>query len=51
MTDLFFSARIHDMAKKFGMTVEFAGCAEAPESAADAGEPLLTIVPVQAGLH
>ncbi|HVY91792.1 MAG TPA: hypothetical protein VHA14_03545 [Bryobacteraceae bacterium] len=23
MTDLFFSAKIHDMAKKFGMTVEF----------------------------
>ncbi len=23
MTDLFFSAKIHDMAKKFGMTVDF----------------------------
>ena len=34
-----------------GMIVGFAGCAEAPESAADAGEPLLTIVPVQAGLR
>jgi predicted lipoprotein len=33
---------------KVGATVDFAGCAEAPESAADAGEPLLTIVPVQA---
>ena len=31
-----------------GATVHFAGCAEAPESAADAGEPLLTIIPVQA---
>lgn len=31
-----------------GATVHFSGCAEAPESAADAGEPLLTIVPVQA---
>jgi predicted lipoprotein len=29
-----------------GTTVHFAGCAEAPESAPDAGEPLLTIVPV-----
>ena len=31
-----------------GATVDFAGCAEAPESVADVGEPLLTIVPVQA---
>jgi predicted lipoprotein len=31
-----------------GATVHFVGCAEAPESAADAGEPLLMIVPVQA---
>ena len=31
-----------------GATVRFAGCAEAPESAPDAGEPLLMIVPVQA---
>lgn len=31
-----------------GATVVFAGCAETPESAADADEPLLTIVPVQA---
>ena len=31
-----------------GTTVRFAGCAEAPESVADAGEPLLTIIPVQA---
>jgi predicted lipoprotein len=31
-----------------GATVHFAGCTEAPESAADAGEPLLTIIPVQA---
>jgi predicted lipoprotein len=31
-----------------GATVQFAGCAEAPETAADAGEPVLTIVPVQA---
>ena len=29
-----------------GVTLHFAGCAEAPESAPDAGEPLLTIVPV-----
>ena len=29
-----------------GATIQFAGCAEAPESAADAGEPLLTVVPV-----
>jgi predicted lipoprotein len=31
-----------------GATVHFVGCAEAPESAPDAGEPLLTLVPVQA---
>ena len=31
-----------------GTTVHFVGCAEAPESAAEAGEPLLTLVPVQA---
>ncbi len=31
-----------------GATVHFAGCAEAPESAADAGDPLLLVVPVQA---
>ena len=31
-----------------GATVRFAGCAEAPESAADQGEPLFTVVPVQA---
>lgn len=31
-----------------GTTIHFVGCAEAPESAADAGEPLLMIVPVQA---
>ena len=31
-----------------GTTVHFAGCAEAPEGAAEAGEPLLTIIPVQA---
>ena len=31
-----------------GATVQFAGCAEAPESAPAAGEPLLTIVPVLA---
>jgi predicted lipoprotein len=30
-----------------GATVNFVGCAEAPENAADAGEPLLTIVPVR----
>jgi predicted lipoprotein len=30
-----------------GSTVEFAGCAEAPENAASEGEPLLLIVPVQ----
>jgi predicted lipoprotein len=31
-----------------GATVHFVGCAEAPESAAAASEPLLMIVPVQA---
>lgn len=31
-----------------GATVHFVGCAEAPESAPDAGEPLFTLVPVQA---
>jgi predicted lipoprotein len=31
-----------------GATVHFAGCAEAPESAAEPGEPLLTLVPIQA---
>lgn len=31
-----------------GATVQFVGCAEAPESASDAGDPLLLIVPVQA---
>ncbi|MBL9190657.1 MAG: DUF2291 family protein [Opitutaceae bacterium] len=31
-----------------GATIHFSGCAEVPESAADAGEPLLTIIPVQA---
>lgn len=31
-----------------GATVGFVGCAEAPEGAADAGEPLLTIIPVHA---
>lgn len=31
-----------------GATVSFAGCAEAPEFAADPGEPVLTIVPVEA---
>jgi predicted lipoprotein len=31
-----------------GASVYFAGCAEAPESASDAGEPLFTVVPVQA---
>lgn len=31
-----------------GAMVHFAGCAEAPESAAEAGEPLLKIIPVQA---
>lgn len=34
-----------------GAVVSFAGCAEAPESAPDAGEPLLVIVPVQAGVR
>ncbi len=29
-----------------GATVHFAGCAEAPESAAEAGEPILTIIPI-----
>ena len=33
-----------------GTTVHFAGCAEAPESTAEAGEPLLTIIPVQAAV-
>jgi hypothetical protein len=31
-----------------GTTVQFTGCAEAPETAAEAGEPLLTIIPVHA---
>ena len=31
-----------------GAAVHFVGCAEAPESAADADEPLLTIIPVRA---
>jgi predicted lipoprotein len=31
-----------------GATVHFVGCVEAPESAPDAGEPLFTLVPVQA---
>ena len=31
-----------------GATIHFVGCAEAPESAPDAGEPLFTLVPVQA---
>ncbi|HVU33564.1 MAG TPA: DUF2291 family protein [Opitutaceae bacterium] len=31
-----------------GATVTFTGCAEAPDFAADPGEPALTIVPVQA---
>jgi predicted lipoprotein len=30
-----------------GAHVQFAGCAEAPESVAGSGEPLLTIVPVE----
>ena len=34
-----------------GATVTFAGCAEAPESAAAPGEPLLTIVPVTANVR
>ncbi len=34
-----------------GATIHFAGCAEAPESLPDAGEPLLTIVLVQAELR
>jgi len=33
---------------KVGTTVQFVGCAEAPDSVADAGEPLLIIVPVKA---
>ena len=31
-----------------GAKISFAGCAEAPEAAAGAGEPLLTLVPVEA---
>lgn len=34
-----------------GTTIQFAGCAEAPEAAAEAGEPLLTLVPVQAEIR
>jgi predicted lipoprotein len=34
-----------------GATIHFAGCAEAPETAADAGEPLLMLVPVQAEIR
>ena len=33
---------------KVGATVTFVGCAEAPDVAPNAGEPLLTIVPIQA---
>lgn len=32
-----------------GATITFAGCAEAPESPPDAGEPLLAIIPVWVG--
>lgn len=32
-----------------GATVSFAGCAEAPESSPDAGEPLLAVIPVSLG--
>lgn len=31
-----------------GAVIEFAGCAEAPESAEERGEPLFTVVPVRA---
>lgn len=34
-----------------GATIHFAACGEAPEAAADAGEPLLTLVPVQAEIR
>jgi predicted lipoprotein len=34
-----------------GATIRFAGCAEAPESSADAGEPLFMLVPVQAEIR
>lgn len=34
-----------------GAVVDFAGCAEAPEVAAEAGEPLLTVVPVEVNLR
>jgi predicted lipoprotein len=34
-----------------GATIHFAGCAEAPETAAEAGGPLLMLVPVQAEIR
>jgi len=34
-----------------GAEISFAGCAEAPETAGGADEPILTLVPVQAGLR
>ena len=34
-----------------GATLVLVGCAEAPESAADAGEPMLTLVPVHAEIR
>ena len=34
-----------------GAVLHFVGCAEAPESAPDAGEPLFTLVPVQAEIR
>lgn len=34
-----------------GATIVLVGCAEAPESAADAGEPVLTLVPVHAEIR
>ena len=34
-----------------GATIVLVGCAEAPESAADAGEPVLTVVPVHAEIR
>ena len=34
-----------------GATLHFAGCGEAPETVAEVGEPLLTLVPVQAEIR
>jgi predicted lipoprotein len=44
---------LHPLREKsvVGATIQFTGCSEAPEAAADVGEPLLTFVPVQAEIR